>query len=157
MITFRFHVSGVEAAVRKLDAKAERCRDMSGAFVEAGFLLITRIWDRITGKPTSPPTYTDQYVRWLIKTGDWSGKMVGILSGGLIAQTVPVQGSQPAGELEARSGPDFVEVGFLNPSPKARGFLSWFSRRFGEEAIQATEDDERDVVKIFDNWMAERA
>lgn len=155
MIAFRVEVLGAREASAALHAQATRMRDWSGALVEAGFLLLLRIWDRIAGKQVASANYSKRYVEWLIRHGDWSGKMVGILTGALIAQSAPAGPGASAGELGTQSGPDYVEVGFINPSRKAHGFLGWFRRKFGEEAIQATDDDQRQIGEIFDRWMAE--
>lgn len=151
MISFKVEVAGARESAAELRSLGQRCTDLSGAFVQAGFFLLVRIWDRITGKPVEG-TYSETYAAWLIAHGDYSGKMVGILSGAMIAKGAPAGGS--AGELGTTLGRDYVEVGFINPSPKAHGFLGWFKRKFGSEAISADDRDQREIAAIFENWIA---
>jgi hypothetical protein len=153
VIAFKVEVIGAKEAAAALHSKAAKLRNWTAPLTESGFLLLMRIWDRVTGKSTSPPTYSDRYVQWLLRHGEWSGKMVGILTGGLIGMSAPASGA--GGDLELSEGPGYVEVGFLNPTGKVHGFLAWFKRKFGEEAIQATESDQREIGEIFDRWLAE--
>jgi hypothetical protein len=151
VIRFKVEVTGAKEAAEQLRALGRRAEVPEGAFLQAGFYLLLRIWDRITGKPVEG-NYSAQYVAWLVRRGEYSGKMIGILAGALIAQSAPTGGS--AGELGTTVGRDYVEVGFLNPSPKAHGFLGWFKRKFGHEAISADDRDQREIARIFDEWIA---
>lgn len=153
MIRFHVDVTGAREVAAELRRLGQRAELPEGALLQAGFLLLQRIWDRIAGKPVEG-NYSAAYVAWLIRKGDYSGKMIGILTGALIAQSAPAGGA--SGELGTRTGRDSVDVGFLNPSPKVHGFLGWFKRKFGQEAISADDRDRRDLARIFEEWMEEK-
>jgi hypothetical protein len=156
VISFTVEVTGVEVAISRMDALALRLEQLSGPLSEAGFYLCVKFWDRIVHRPTSPPTYTDRYVAWCIKHGNWGGKLVGILEGYLVGATAP--GANPGGQSlksELESGGSAALVGFLDPGKEkhAHGFNRWHKRRFGTFAINVLPEDINGIRDIFQNWM----
>jgi hypothetical protein len=155
VITFHVEVAGAREAAESLRAQGRRAADLSVPLAQAGFLLLLGIWRRITGKD-SANAYSERYVEWLIRHQYWTGKLIGIVKGALIARSEPKEGATAAGEMETRPSPGAIEIGFLNPTGKIHGFLGWFKRKFGEEAIRADARDEAKIAEIFDHWLAER-
>ncbi len=156
MINLKIEVTGASEQARELRKLALRCYDLGPLFLRAGFFMVVKTWDRIThaAATVGPETYSKAYIQWLIRNSDWSGKLVGIVTGALIAQTRPEVEGQTYGEIETMLGRDYVEIGFINPSPKAHGFLGWFRRKFGKEAIRIEAEDQEQIVEIFDKWLS---
>lgn len=149
MITLELR--GTDAVIRGLEGRAAKLRDFSEPLTMAGAYLVQAIWERITRKT---PSYSEKYVAWLVARGEFSGKLVGILSGALLGATAP--GPAGGGDLAAEADERQALVGFLQPAEaaKARGFCRWYERRYGEPAIAVTETDARVIQGIFDEWLA---
>jgi hypothetical protein len=151
---FRIEVNA-DGVVARLDGLASALTDASEPLAEAGALLLMRFWDRIAGRPAS--VYSERYRRWLLAAGEWSGKLVGVLSGALVGAMAPgVAGSGAALRTEPEAPGRSQLVGFLDPgqAAKARGFTDWYASRFGAGPFLLTQEDERDVGQIFGDWLA---
>ncbi len=146
-------VRGAEVVARDLDRIGAGLADPAPALIEAGARLALSIWERVLGQ--SPDLYSAKYVGWLMRTGDWAGKKVGLLSGRMLGATAPgpgAAGTALGSEIEA--GGEAVLVGLLDPTQeaKSRGFAKWYAEKYGEDAVRVTEADERDIEEIFDRW-----
>lgn len=144
-------MSGGQAIVRGLESARSRIRDFSEPLAMAGSYLLGSIWERITRKPLA---YSERYTAWLVANGEFSGKLVGILSGALIGAIAP--GGAGGGDLAAEADDRQALIGFLQPreAAKAAGFCRWFARKYGEPAITMTERDAQVISGIFDQWLA---
>ena len=139
--------SGGEAIVRGLHSAAAGIRDFSAPLHKAAFYLLFAIWNRITARPLN---YSERYRLWLVSTGEWSGKLVGILTGALLGANAP------AGGLGSTVTDREALVGFLNPAEgrKAAGFSRWYAGKYGEAPISLRPEDGEQIGRIFDNWLA---
>ena len=148
-------IEGVPGVVARLDRFERGVEDLAAPLTEAGACLVTRMYERITGRPTS--VYSASYLKFLLRAGDLDGKILGILTGALIGATAPGPASASGASLRAEleAGGEAALVGFLDPGQeeKAEHFNDWHERKFGEPAISVTAADERAVQDIFRDWM----
>jgi len=146
-------VRGTEVIAADLTRLAEAGGSPVEALTEMGAWLLVTLWDRIAGRPTS--AYAESYRRWLVRTGEISGKLLGVLTGALIGSSAP--GPAGGGDLDMRLGESEALVGFVDPQnrAKAAGFNAWYQSKFGEPAIGLRAGDEEALSDIFDRKVQE--
>ena len=151
----RVEVDG-SRVIARLSRVERGLADLREPLTEAGAWLLVQLWDRITGRSTS--VYSARYKRWLIKHGELSGKLVGLLTGDLIGQMAPGPDGHGGGSLamELNADGESALVGLLKPKDsrgKAPGFSRWHKRKFGSPAIALEPGDSERIAQIFEEWM----
>lgn len=131
--------------------------DPSPGLERVGFFLLVQLWERIVRRPIQ--AYSGRYLRWLIRNGEISGKLWGILSGDLLGQSTPIAGAPAGADLGAELAPDgqAVTVGHINPASeaKARGFAQVYQRKFGEWPYSPRPGDEAEAAEVLQEWLSE--